>query len=79
MDRVGAALLRRHPFNKTPNEGCSHNRDYSDIDLTAIPDDYLPRTNYVPACSPEEYRRRTPKFNGKPVTEFYRHVHRRDG
>jgi hypothetical protein len=64
------------PLNKTPNDGCSHNLDYSDIDLTAIPDDYLPRTNYVPACSPEEYRRRTPKFKGKPVTEFYRHVHR---
>jgi hypothetical protein len=64
------------PFNKTPNEGCSTNRDYSDIDLTAIPDDYLPRTNYVPACSPEEYCRRTSKFNGKRVTEFYRHVNR---
>jgi hypothetical protein len=64
------------PFNKTPNEGCSTNRDYSDIDLTAIPDDYLPRTNYVPACPPEECRRRTPKFNAKPVTEFFRHVHR---
>jgi len=64
------------PFNKTPNEGCSTNLDYSKIDLTAIPADYLPRTNYVPACSPEEYLRRTPKWNGKPVTEFYRHVHR---
>ena len=21
------------PFNKTPNEGCKHNLDYSDIDL----------------------------------------------
>jgi hypothetical protein len=65
------------PFNKTPNEGCSTNRDYSEIDLTAVPDDYFPRTNYVPACSPEEYRRRTPKFGGKPMTDYYRHVHRR--
>src|SRR5262249_12327277 len=64
-------------FNKTPNEGCSTNLDYSDIDLEAIPEDYLPRTNYVPACPTEEYRRRTPKYMGKPVTEFYRHVHRR--
>jgi hypothetical protein len=64
------------PFNKTPNEGCSTNRDYSDIDLTAIPDDYLPRTNYVPTCSPEDYRRRTPKFKDKPVTEYYRVVSR---
>jgi hypothetical protein len=65
------------PFNKIPNVGCSTKGDYTPIDLTVIPDDYLPRTNYVPACSPEEYRRRTPKFKGKPVTEFYRHVHRR--
>ncbi len=64
------------PFNKTPNEGCSHNKDYSPIDLTNIPGDYLPRTNYVPACSPAEYRKRTPHWNGRPVTEFYRHVHR---
>ena len=65
------------PFNKTPNEGCRHNQDYSPIDLTVIADDYLPRTNYVPACSPAEYRKRTPHWNGKPVTDFYRHVHRK--
>src|SRR5690606_24425576 len=64
------------PFNKTPNEGCRHNQDYTALDLTVIPDDYLPRTNYVPACSPKEYRERTPHWNGRPVTEFYRHVHR---
>jgi hypothetical protein len=26
-----------NPFNKTPNEGCKHNQDYSPIDLTVIP------------------------------------------
>jgi hypothetical protein len=64
------------PFNKTPNENCRSKGDYSPLDLTQIPDDYLPRTNYVPACSPAEYRERTPHWNAKPVTEFYRHVHR---
>jgi hypothetical protein len=64
------------PFNKTPREVVRHNLDYDDIDLTAIPDDYLPRANYVPACSPEEYRRRTPKFKDKPVTEYFRVVSR---
>jgi uncharacterized membrane protein YkvA (DUF1232 family) len=66
-----------NPLNKTPREVCRHNKDYDEIDLEAIPDDYLPRTNYVPACSPKEYLERTPKFKGRPVTEFYRHVHRR--
>src|SRR5690606_10967275 len=65
------------PFNKTPNEGCQHNQDYSPLDLTVLPDDYLPRTIYVPACSPSEYRKRPPHWNGRPVTDFYRHVHRR--
>lgn len=65
------------PLNKTPREPCRHNKDYDPLDLTEIPDDYLPRTNYVPACSPAEYLKRTPKFQGKPVTEFYRHVHRK--
>src|SRR5690606_24481422 len=65
------------PFNKTPNEGCRHNQDYSPIDLTMIPDDYLPRTNYVPACPPAEYLSRTPHWRGHPTTELYRHVHRR--
>lgn len=65
------------PFNKTPNQPCKHNQDYTSIDLTSIPPDFLPRTNYVPACDPTEYARRTPKWKGRPVTEFFRHVHRR--
>lgn len=60
------------PFNKTPNEGCKHNLDYSDIDLAAIPDDYLPRTNYVPGCSDDDYLTRIPLWNDRPVTDYYR-------
>ena len=67
------------PLYKTPREGCSHNQDYDVLDLTTIPADYLPRTNYVPACPPDEYRRRTPKVpwtndagEQEPATEFYR-------
>ncbi|BAI88434.1 hypothetical protein L1F28_22895 [Arthrospira platensis NCB002] len=67
------------PLNKTPRKVCTANNHYDIIDLTAIPDDYLPRTNYVPDCSPAEYRRRTPCVpwdDQKPVTEFYRVVNR---
>ncbi len=70
------------PFNKTPNEGCKHNQDYSEIDRPLIADDYLPRTNYIPACSPAEYRRRIPTWT-RPSTkreersdERFRVVHR---
>ncbi|NLN92814.1 MAG: hypothetical protein GX130_05830 [Candidatus Hydrogenedens sp.] len=65
------------PFAKTPNEGCKHGLDYTSIDLTVIDPDYLPRTNYLPACSPEEYKQQTPHWKEKAVTEFFRHVHRR--
>ncbi|QDU69637.1 hypothetical protein [Engelhardtia mirabilis] len=67
------------PLYQTPRESCKSKGDYNSIDLTAIPDDYLPRTNYVPACRPTVYAERTPKvpWNGRPVTDFYRYVNRR--
>jgi hypothetical protein len=63
------------PFAKTPREVCSEKSDYDVIDLTTIKDTYLPRTNYIPACAPEEYLRRTlrvPWGSELPITEFYR-------
>ncbi|MBK8979642.1 MAG: hypothetical protein IPM29_27400 [Planctomycetes bacterium] len=67
------------PFNKTPNEGCNTNRAYTDIDLEAIPDDFLPRTNYVPACNPATYAARSPRveWDATLSTTFYRLIHRR--
>lgn len=37
-----------NPFNKTPRTACIANGHYDDIDLTAIPDNFLPRTVYRP-------------------------------
>ena len=48
------------PFYKTPRAICTLNSNYDVLDLTNLPEDYLPRTNYIPACDPEEYQRRTP-------------------
>ena len=72
------------PLNKTPRERCTKNSDYDCLDLTILPDDYLPRANYVPACNEDEYARRTPKVpwieddnSGRAeVTNFYRVVNR---
>ena len=50
-----------NPFNKTPRRECTQNSHYDVLDLTTLPEDYLPRTNYVPACNPDEYDRRTPR------------------
>jgi hypothetical protein len=49
-----------NPLYKTPKAKCTSNKAYDVIDLTEIPEDYLPRTNYVPACSENEYRQRSP-------------------
>ena len=73
-----------NPLSKTPRATCTQNSHYDVLDLTALPDDYLPRTNYVPACDPEEYRRRTPRVPWhepgeaapRRVTEYYRVVNR---
>ena len=72
-----------NPLNKTPRERCTKSSDYDCLDLTTLPDDYLPRTNYVPACDEDEYARRTPKVRWTeeegvtpPVTDFYRVVNR---
>ena len=69
-----------NPFNKTPRRVCTTNRHYDVLDLTTLPGDYLPRTNYVPACGVDEYEGRTPRVSwcepgeGEPrkVTDYYR-------
>lgn len=68
------------PFYKTPRAECTQNSHYDVLDLQTLPDDYLPRTNYIPACDPATYRDRTPRVpwveegESKPrlVTEYYR-------
>ncbi|MEO1827887.1 MAG: hypothetical protein ABGX82_03575 [Pseudomonas sp.] len=70
------------PFYKTPREECTKTSDYDVIDLQVLPDDYLPRTNYIPACDPATYRDRTPRVpwveegdhRAQLVTEYYRVV-----
>jgi hypothetical protein len=75
----GPLFFVGNPLYKTPWAVCSTNRAYDNLDLTALPDDYLPRTNYRPDVDAAEYRRRTPTVPwgaGEPVTAFYRMVHR---
>ncbi|TDT44566.1 type II restriction/modification system DNA methylase subunit YeeA [Halospina denitrificans] len=73
------------PFYNTPRAVCDTNKAYDKLDLQTLPDDYLPRTNYVPACDPSTYRDRTPRVpwveadehQERLVTEYYRWVNRR--
>ena len=74
-----------NPFYNTPKALCNTNKAYSDLDLLTLPDAYLPRTNYIPACTKDDYRSRTPKVSwvfdgevqGRHVTTAYRWVARK--
>ena len=50
-----------NPLNKTPREKCVEKADYDCLELTVLSEDYLPRTNYIPACDENEYELRTPQ------------------
>lgn len=72
------------PYYKTPRAECTLNSHYDVLDLTALPEAYLPRTNYIPACDVAEYQARIPRVpwvdageaEPKRVTEYYRFVNR---
>jgi len=68
------------PLNKTPRRICTQNSHYDPIDLSVIPDDYVPRSNYFPDCGPADYRRRTPSVpwaEKEKVTDYCRVVFRK--
>ncbi|KAF0282825.1 Eco57I restriction-modification methylase domain-containing protein [Spiribacter roseus] len=73
------------PLYKTPRSICKEKGDYDVLDLHDLPDNYLPRTNYVPACDSDTYRARMHKVpwvdegqgSARRVTEYYRFVNRR--
>lgn len=65
-------------FFQTPKAICETHRAYYNIDLNDIPDDYLPRTNYVPSCSAAIYGNRIPKttWDKNHITNYYQFISR---
>ena len=69
-----------NPFYNTPRAVCDTNKAYDNLDLKTLPDDYLPRTNFIPVCDPDTYCDRTPRVpwveegehRERLVTEYYR-------
>ncbi len=47
-----------NPLYKTPTQVCIKNSDYDTLDLTRIPEDFVPRTNYVPDEEVQKFRER---------------------
>jgi hypothetical protein len=76
----GPHFFVANPYSKTPRKHCTANSHYEIIDLASIPDDYLPRTNYLPMADKAEYLQRTPRVSwkmgsetkGRPVTDSFR-------
>ena len=81
----GPHFFSGNPINKTPRRMCTEKGHYDVLDLTTLPDDYLPRTNYVPACTADQYDALTPRVGWcesgeqepRKVTDYYRLVNRR--
>ncbi len=68
------------PLHQTPRQVCETHRAYDPLDLEFLPDSYLPRTNYAPSCSSDEYRRRSPVVpwgNKLHITDFPRLISRK--
>ena len=68
------------PFYKTPRTVCKEKAHYDIIDLTEIPIDYLPRTNYIQGRRLSDYSQRTsntPWNDEYKITEFSRIVARK--
>ena len=69
-----------NPLYKTPRSVCNSNKAYDPVDLTSIPEDYRPRTNYGPALEAAGYRRRMTQCRWdttKSHADFYRVAFRR--
>jgi hypothetical protein len=68
-----------NPRFKTPRAKCETRNDYDLLDLTYIPPDYLPRTNYVRQVSKDEYDARVPRVPWPPqdsVVNYFRVANR---
>lgn len=70
------------PFVKQPRVPCRSNNDWDEVDLEALPADFIPRTNYQIACEREKYDRdygswQLPDGTRPPVRDHYRLAWRR--
>lgn len=69
-----------NPLYQTPFTNVTSNRSWDPVDLTEIPEDFLPRAvfkplNYTKQNSP--FSKSIPKFKDKLYTEHFRHTNRK--
>lgn len=68
----GPHLTVATPLNQQPNPSMRSNQDYSPVDLDAIGEDFVPRTNYQVAKPYNEYIAAYPKWHGEPSSDCFR-------
>jgi hypothetical protein len=69
-----------NPLYKTPKAVSRTNADYAVVDATAVPTNYLARTNYGPAIDKSQYHASMPRCRWDPAksqADFYRLAIRR--
>jgi hypothetical protein len=75
----GPHLTVATPLFKTANPTMQSQRDYTELDLEAIGEDFIPRTNYQVAKPYTEYIAAYPKWQGQPSSTYFRLAWRRMG
>ncbi|CDP85261.1 MULTISPECIES: Eco57I restriction-modification methylase domain-containing protein [Mycolicibacterium] len=68
----GPHLSVASPLHQQPNPSMRSNQDYSTVDLDAVGEDFVPRTNYQIAKPYAEYIAAYPKWHGEPSSTFFR-------
>ena len=67
-----------NPLFQASQRNCSTNRAFDNLDLSNLPEDYLQRCNYSPACAMAEYVRRVPVTPwGTKYSDEYRIIMRK--
>ncbi|WP_431938487.1 DNA methyltransferase [Nocardia grenadensis] len=73
----GPHLTVATPIYQQGNPTMRSMKDYSAVDLEAIPEMFIPRTNYQVARPLSDYLTAYPKWNGEPSSNYFRLAWRR--
>ncbi|APE33984.1 restriction endonuclease subunit M [Nocardia mangyaensis] len=60
------------PIYQQGNPTMRSNKDYSEVDLQTIPENFIPRTNYQPSRAAADYLAAYPHWNDEPSSCFFR-------
>ncbi len=60
------------PFSKEPREVCNSRQDYDRIDVSQLPERWVPRTNWQRAIGEKEFWSRLPIWDGRSSAEAWR-------